>query len=202
MQKPTALILGSTGGIGAATRRTFLDSGYRVITINRAMLDFNLPAAEIKLVELLNGAQADVVVNCAGVFVNGMQKDHHQTFNVNFGSNWNIIRYYHAIKDVSKPVKIIMVGSSSYSFGKPMYPLYSASKAALYNLWQATVDMFAGTDISVDLINPMRTRTRMNADHYNPDLAYHEPAEVAEQILELTRHSGSSCVNMTLEESK
>ena len=108
----------------------------------------------------------------------------------------------HNIKDVSKPVKIIMVGSSSYSFGKKQYPLYSASKAALYNLWQATVDMFAGSDISVDLINPMRTRTRMNADHYNPDLPYHDPKDVGKQILELTRQPGSSCVNMTLEEAK
>jgi len=202
MQKPIALILGATGGIGDATRQAFLDAGYRVIPVGRAMLDFNLPTAEIKLVELLNSARADVVINCAGVFVNGTQEDHHQTFNVNFGSNWSIIRYYHALKDVSKPVKIIMIGSSSYSFGKPMYPLYSASKAALYNLWQSTVDMFAGSDISVDLINPMRTRTRMNADHYSSDLPYHDPAEIAEQILELTRHAGSSCVNMTLEEAK
>lgn len=201
MQKPIALILGGTGGIGEATRQAFLDAGYRVIPVGRAMLDFNLPTAEIKLVELLNSARADVVINCAGVFVNGTQEDHHQTFNVNFGSNWSIIRYYHAMKEVSKPVKIIMVGSSSYSVGKKQYPLYSASKAALYNLWQASVDMFAGSEISVDLINPMRTRTRMNADHYNPDLPYHEPEDVANQILELTRHTGSSCINMTLEET-
>jgi NAD(P)-dependent dehydrogenase (short-subunit alcohol dehydrogenase family) len=202
MQKPIALILGATGGIGEATRQAFLDAGYRVITVGRAMLDFNLPTAEIKLVELLNSARADVVVNCAGVFVNGTQEDHHLTFNVNFGSNWNIIRYYHAMKDVSKPVKIIMVGSSSYCLGKSQYPLYSASKAALYNLWQSAVDLFAETDISVDLINPMRTRTRMNAKHYDPSLPYHSTTEVAEQILELTRRSGSSCVNMTLEEAK
>lgn len=202
MKKPIALIFGATGGIGEATRSAFLDAGYRVIPVGSAMMNFNWNDSETKLVELLNSAEADVVVNAAGVFVNGTQETHHQTFNVNFGSNWSIVRYYHAMKDVSKPVKIIMVGSSSYSFGKPMYPLYSASKAALYNLWQASVDMFAGTDISVDLINPMRTRTLMNADHYNPDLPYHDPAEVAEQILELTRHAGSSCVNMTLEEQK
>ena len=202
MQKPIALILGATGGIGEATRQAFLDAGYRVIPVGRAMLDFNLPTAEIKLVELLNSANADVVINCAGVFVNGTQEDHHQTFNVNFGSNWSIIRYYHAMKDVSKSVKIIMVGSSSYSSGKTMYPLYSASKAALYNLWESTVDMFEGTDISVNLINPMRTRTRMNADHYNPNLPYHSPEDVAMQILESTRHAVSSCVNMTLEETK
>jgi ribitol-5-phosphate 2-dehydrogenase (NADP+) / D-ribitol-5-phosphate cytidylyltransferase len=202
MQKPIVLILGATGGIGEACRTAFLDAGYRVIPVSRSMLDFNLPTAEIKLAELLNSARADVVVNCAGVFVNGTQDTHHLTFNVNFGSNWNIVRYYHAMKDVSKSVKIIMVGSSSYSVGKPMYPLYSASKAALYNLWQSSVDMFAGTDISVDLINPMRTRTRMNAERYDPNLPYHSTTEVAEKILELTRHSGSSCVNMTLEELK
>lgn len=202
MQKPIALILGATGGIGEATRQAFLDAGYRVIPVGRSMLDFNLPGAEAKLVELLNSAQAQVVVNAAGVFINGTQEDHHKTFNVNFGSNWSIIRYYHAMKDVAAPVRIIMVGSSSYSSGRAMYPLYSASKAALYNLWEAARDMFAGTEIAVDLINPMRTRTRMNADHYNPDLPYHEPEEVAQEIVALTRHEGSHCVNMTLKESK
>lgn len=202
MQKPIALILGATGGIGEATRQAFLDAGYRVIPVGRSMLDFNLPGAEAKLVELLNSAQAQVVVNAAGVFVNGTTDEHHKTFNVNFGSNWSIIRYYHAMKDVSAPVKIIMVGSSSYSSGRALYPLYSASKAALYNLWEAAVDMFSGTDICVDLINPMRTRTRMNANHYNPDLPYHTAEQVAQEILALTKCEGSNCVNMTLEESK
>jgi NAD(P)-dependent dehydrogenase (short-subunit alcohol dehydrogenase family) len=202
MTKPIALILGATGGIGEATRSAFLDAGYRVIPVGSSMMNFDWPDSEIKLIELLNGAEADVVINATGVFVNGTQETHHHTFNVNFGSNWSIIRYYHAMKDVSKPVRIVMVGSSSYSFGKAMYPLYSASKAALYNLWQASVDMFAGTNIDVSLINPMRTRTRMNADHYNPDLPYHDPAEVAEQIITMTRHQGSHCINMTLEEQK
>jgi 2-C-methyl-D-erythritol 4-phosphate cytidylyltransferase len=202
MQKPTVLILGATGGIGAATRTVFLDAGYRVIPVGSSMMNFDRPDSESKLIELLNSAEADVVINCAGTFVNGTEQTHHSTFNINFGSNWSIVRYYHAMKDVSKPVKIIMVGSSSYSSGKAMYPLYSASKAALYNLWQAAVDMFASTAITVDLINPMRTRTRMNADHYNPNLPYHDPQDVAQQILDLTRHAGSSCVNMTLEEIK
>jgi 2-C-methyl-D-erythritol 4-phosphate cytidylyltransferase len=202
MKKPTAIIFGASGDIGSATVTALDNAGYQVIPVNRSQLDFDLPNTDEQLLSLLNSADADVVVNAVGVFVNGAKETHHQTFNVNFGSNWSIIRYYHAMKSVSKPVKIIMVGSSSYSFGKPMYPLYSASKAALYNLWQASVDMFAGSDISVDLINPMRTRTRMNADHYDPDLPYHDPADVAEQILELTRHFGSSCVNMTLEEEK
>lgn len=202
MKKPTAIIFGASGDIGSAIVTALVDNGYQVIPVNRSQLDFNLSDTDEQLLTLLNSAEADVVINAVGVFVNGTKETHHQTFNVNFGSNWNIIRYYHAMKDVSKPVKIIMVGSSSYSFGKPMYPLYSASKAALYNLWQASVDMFAGSVISVDLINPMRTRTRMNADHYNPDLPYHDPAEVAEQVLKLARHPGSSCVNMTLEETK
>jgi 2-C-methyl-D-erythritol 4-phosphate cytidylyltransferase len=202
MRKPVVIVLGCKGGIGSAVRSSFLDHGYSVIPVNRAQLDFNLPDAHTKLVELLNGAEADVVVNCTGVFVNGVQNTHCETFNVNFGSNWNIIRYYHAMKDVSKPVKVIMVGSSSYQSGRAMYPLYSASKAALYNLWEACKDMFAQSDISVDLINPMRTRTRMNADHYNPELAYHDPQEVAEQIYKMAGQPGSHCLNMTLEDAK
>jgi hypothetical protein len=34
----------------------------------------------------------DVIINCAGVFQNGWQQDHTQTMNVNFGSNWSIVR--------------------------------------------------------------------------------------------------------------
>ena len=202
MRKPIALILGSSGGIGSAVRKLFLDSGYRVIPIDRAQLDFNLPTAEIKLVELLNSAEADVIVNAVGLFVPGTQNSHQETFNVNFGSNWNIIRYYNALKDISKPVKIIMVGSSSYSVGRSQYPLYSASKSAVYNLWESARDIFKETDISVSLINPMRTRTQMNSDHYNPELPYHDPGEVAEQIVKMAGQEGNHCVNMTLEEQK
>lgn len=202
MKKPTALVLGASGGIGAAVRTAFLDAGYQVIPVNRMQLDFDLPDADAQLAELLNGAKADIVVNAVGVFANGTDKTHHQTFNVNFGSNWSILRNYYAVRTVSKPVKIIMVGSSSYSTGKATYPLYSASKAALYNLWQASQDMFADSDIAVSLINPMRTRTRMNADHYNPALPYHEPTDVATEIIKLAGQSTGSCVNMTLEETK
>lgn len=202
MQKPIALIFGATGGIGDAARSVFLESGYRVIPIGRSMLDFTLPTAEIKLIELLDGAQADVIVNSAGVFVNGASDSYQKTFDVNFGSNWNIVKYYHAIKNVSKPVKIIMIGSSSYTGGRSMYPLYSASKAALYNLWESSVDLFKDTDISVHLLNPMRTKTQMNAGHYNPKLPYYDPVDVAKEIFELAGQDGSNCVNMTLESVK
>lgn len=202
MKKPVAIVFGANGGIGSATRTKLLDTGYQVIPVNRVQLDFNLPTADDKLIELLSGAEADVIVNASGVFVNGVQNSFQEIFNVNFASNWNIIRYYHAMKDVSKPVKIIMIGSSSYSSGKSQYPLYSASKAALYNLWQSAVDLFEKTDITVDLINPMRTKTKMNAQHRNPDLAYHEPEHVAEEIVKMIARPGSNCVNMTLKEPK
>jgi short-subunit dehydrogenase len=202
MRKPIALILGATGGIGGATRSAFLDAGYRVIPVGSSMMNFDQSNSEDTLFELLKSSEADVVVNSVGVFVNGTQDTHHKIFNINFGSNWSIIRYYHSTKDNSKPVKIIMVGSSSYDGGRVKYPLYSASKAALYNLWESSVDLFQGTDISVDLINPMRTKTKMNAGHYNPELPYHSPTEVANEILKLASRDGSSCLNMTLESAK
>jgi len=202
MRMPTALILGASGGIGSAVEVEFLNVGYQVVPVNQTQLNLALPDADVQLKKLLNDSNADIVVNATGVFVNGISETHHQTFNVNFGSNWSIIRHYYDLRTVSKPVKIIMVGSSSYNAGKSMYPLYSASKAALYNLWQASQDMFVDSDIAVSLINPMRTRTRMNADHYNPALPYHEPTDVAVEILKLARQSTGSCVNMTLEETK
>jgi short-subunit dehydrogenase len=205
MKKKIAIIFGHSGGIGSATRKKFLDSGYRIIPVNSAILDFNKPTADKEIYSLLEHAQADVVINCAGIFQNGWQQDHIKTMNVNFGSNWSILRHYLDSKNQKKSTRIIIVGSSSYNGGRKLYPLYSASKAALYNLWQGVSDALQGTDIFVDLVNPVRTLTNMSTagKEINESLQYLTPEQVAEQIYTLAEENQPSrCVDMTFEESK
>ena len=157
----TVVIFGALGGIGAATAKLFADQGYHVIPIGRDYLNFESEQSHSDVAKLLNQAQADIVVNCAGTFINGYTNTHHTTMNVNFGSNWSIVSYYMALRGLSKYTRIIMIGSSSYTGGRQLYPLYSASKAALYNLWESARDYFSSSDIVVNLINPVRTRTKM-----------------------------------------
>lgn len=205
MKKQVALIFGHSGGIGSATRKLFLDQGFRIIPVNSTILDFGKNTADQEIDHLLTHANADVVINCGGIFENGWQQDHQQTMNVNFGSNWSILRHFMNPDHQQRPVRIIMVGSSSYTHGRALYPLYSASKAALFNLWQGVSEALKETPIKVDLVNPVRTLTRMSSvgKTVDPNLDYLQPEQVAEQIYKLVaENQDSRCVDMNFEDKK
>jgi ribitol-5-phosphate 2-dehydrogenase (NADP+) / D-ribitol-5-phosphate cytidylyltransferase len=194
--KRTVVIFGVSGGIGQATRQTFLSAGYRVIPVGRNLIDFDNSAAELQIQEFLECAKADVVINCVGRF--GQNDEPAKSImNINFNSNWAMIQYY--LKN-PQPIRIIMVGSSAYKSGKKDYMVYSASKAALHNLWQSARDVFADTNVRVDLVNPVRTRTQMVAP-FDDRLDYLEPEEIARWILQLDQQNEPSrCVDITFKE--
>ena len=206
MKKPVALIFGHRGGIGSAAKSAFLKAGYRVIPVDRTIIDFDRPDADAQINSLLTNGQPDVIVNATGVFRNGWQQDHVETMNVNVGSNWSILRHYLNPSNQTKSTRIIMIGSSSHSGGRPLYPLYSASKAAVYNLWQSTKQMLVDTNIMVDLVNPVRTLTRMSTDggkKIDPALDYLKPEQVAQRIIQLCQEGlASRCLEMTYEDVK
>jgi NAD(P)-dependent dehydrogenase (short-subunit alcohol dehydrogenase family) len=206
MKKPVALIFGHSGGIGSAAKSAFLKAGYRIIPVDRTIIDFDRPDADAQINSLFTNGQPDVVVNAAGVFRNGWQQDHVETMNVNVGSNWSILRHYMNPDNQTKTTRIIMVGSSSHSGGRKLYPLYSASKAAVYNLWQSVSQALVDTNIAVDLVNPVRTLTRMSTaggKKIDPALDYLQPEQVAERIMQLINENlPSRCIEMTYEDVK
>lgn len=205
MKKPTAIIFGDRGGIGSATRKKMLAEGYRIIPVNSTILDFNKADADTEIRNLLSGARAEVIVNCAGVFENGFAQDHKKTMNINFGSNWSILRYYLDPSNQKIPTRIVMIGSSSYSSGRKLYPLYSASKAALFNLWQGVKESLEDTAIQVDLVNPVRTLTKMATagKQIDPTLDYLKPEQVAEEVYKLVKENQPSrCIDMKFEDIK
>lgn len=203
MKKPRAVIFGAKGGIGAATRQVFLDHGWQIIPVDSGQLNFDQSDSYEKLSILLDNAEPDVIVNSVGVFVNGYEADYRTTMAVNFGSNWDIVRWLEANRD--RQVRVVMIGSSSYTAGRRLYPLYSASKAALFNLWQSARDQFADSSIRIHLLNPVRTLTPMATagKEVDPNLDYLQPEQVAAEIFRLCRPDCvSSCVDMTFEDNK
>lgn len=196
--KVSAIVFGSRGGIGQATCDHLSTLGYLVHGVDRSQLNWTDPDCYQRLTWHMQNLKPTVIVNCVGLFQDGTTHCHHDTFNVNFGSNWNIIRYLDQhCRD--QHMTMIMVGSSSHNGGRAAYPLYSASKAAVYNLWQSCQRLFADTPIAVSLVNPQRTRTPMNAAHHDPTLTYHEPSEVAAQIAGLAQSRTGVCIDMKLE---
>jgi 2-C-methyl-D-erythritol 4-phosphate cytidylyltransferase len=203
MKKPRAVIFGAKGGIGAATRQVFLDHGWQTIPVDSGQLNFDQSDSYEKLSILLDNAEPDVIVNSVGVFVNGYADDYRTTMAVNFGSNWDIVRWLEANRD--QQVRVVMIGSSSYTAGRRLYPLYSASKAALFNLWQSARDQFADSSIHIHLLNPVRTLTPMATagKQIDPNLDYLKPEQVAEQIYQLVEENQASrCIDMTFEDNK
>lgn len=195
---PKVVIFGARGGIGSACRQEFLDAGYTVVPANSNSVDFTQTESYKKSSTLLDW-EPDVVVNCVGHFDNTNQETHNKTFDINVGSNWAIIQHY--INNPPKnPVKIIMVGSSAYKGGRKDYILYSASKSALYNVWQGACDYFSESNISIGLINPVRTRTPMI--DMNTTAFCYEPKEVAEIILKMASSDANQLVDMKYPEEK
>jgi short-subunit dehydrogenase len=192
MNNQTAVVIGARGGIGSAVRTALLDAGYRVVPVNRASVDFSQADSYKKLSTILT-VDPDVVVNCVGHFDNTNQETHTKTFDINVGSNWAIIQHY-INNTTQKPVKIVMVGSSAYRSGRQDYILYSASKSALYNVWQGACEYFSDSNIAIGLINPVRTRTPM-IDMTTKAFCY-EPKEVAEIILKMASSDENQLVDM------
>jgi short-subunit dehydrogenase len=192
----TALLLGSSGGIGSEVKNKLLEINFNVVCINREDIDFSDRESGTELKKVLTKNNPDVIVNCTGHFCFN-DEESGPSLSVNVGSNWSII--HHFVKaPPTKPVRFIMIGSSSYIAGKKNYMLYSASKAALYNLWQGATDYFEDKLLNIDIVNPARTRTKMSLV-FDQNLDFLDPKKVADEIVKLiVVNSNSRCVNISL----
>ena len=61
---------------------------------------------------------------------------------------------------------LLFYTSSSYTRGRMMYSLYSATKAAIVNFVQAIADEWSVFNIRVNCINPERTKTPMREQNF------------------------------------
>ena len=189
------VLFGASGGIGSAIEKLLISTDYEVISITRSQINFTEPLIENKISKLLTELDPDIIINSAGWFGNNTDP-FEEIMSVNFGSNWSIIRHYMSLPPITKPVRIIMIGSICYNEGKKKYMVYAASKAALYSLWQGAKNYFLDSLLYIDLINPQRTKTKMTQDRIDPLLEYHNPNDVAEAILKLVRRTtGSICID-------
>jgi NAD(P)-dependent dehydrogenase (short-subunit alcohol dehydrogenase family) len=176
-----ALIFGSTGGIGSAVCKEFEQQGDSVTGVSRSVLDCDKDHFETAISRIIEQTDPDYIVNCMGV--SGSNQDQYRSvFDVNFGSNWAIVRHYLDRRD--RPVNIVLVGSAVHNQPRRNLMLYAASKTALHNLWQSTEDIFSGTAVNIGLIHPPRVNTPMLNNRPGASL---EPIEIAKIIVDLTK---------------
>ena len=195
-----ALVFGASGGIGNATAGLLNDKHHQVIRLSSVNVDFtDIDSCDV-IYYYLKKNDPDVIINCAGYLTDNCESGHN-TLYINVESNWSIIRYYMDNPPI-KPVHIVLVGSSAYREGKKQYMMYSASKAALHNLWEGAADYFKNTNVTISIIHPVRTRSKMTINRFSPDLDYFEPEEVAERILSMIDDNESKCIKISFEEKQ
>lgn len=107
----------------------------------------------------------DIVINTAGILVRQplVDMDIHdvyETMDVNYRGTVNVAIAAFPHLKASRGC-ILNFTSSSYTYGRALYSIYSSSKAAIVNLTQALADEWLVHSIRVNCINPERTATPM-----------------------------------------
>lgn len=112
----------------------------------------------------------DVVINTAGVLVKesliGMSQEQILTsLNTNLLGVINVAREAFPYLQHTQG-SLLFYTSSSYTRGRMMYSIYSATKAAIVNFVQAMAEEWSGFRIRINCINPERTKTPMRVQNF------------------------------------
>lgn len=188
-----AVVFGGSYGIGKNIVEMLEQSGAHVHSFSRSAThtdvgDDNQVAEALAVVEQKEG-HIDYVINTAGVLnreplasmeydtiLKAVQTNYMGTVNVALRSRPYLQR---------TRGKLIFFTSSSYTRGRAFYSIYSSTKAAIVNFVQAVAQEWDADGISINCINPERTKTPMRQQNFGiePDETLLMPERVAEATL-------------------
>ena len=189
--KKTALITGSSGGIGTALCAAFLAAGYTVIGLDIKKnpdcelshfieCDLNDYALDEKYREIINqqilstSNQIEVLINNAAAQILGSlseisHADWQKTININLSAPFFLAQSLFPTLKANEGC-IINIGSIHNNLTKPSFIAYATSKSALVGLTKSlSVDI--GKDVRVNSISPAAIETQMLLDGFNNDSA-------------------------------
>ena len=178
MSARTALVVGGTSGIGAATALRFGTDGATVIAAGLGsseappelgrvadvrQLDLREPRALEDLIESLDGL--DVLVNAAGIIRRG---DEHrpevfrEVVEINLTGAMRAAEAAHDLLSASRGCVVNVASMLSY-FGGPLVPAYSASKGGIVQLTKSLAVAWAADGIRVNAVAPGWIATDLTA---------------------------------------
>jgi NAD(P)-dependent dehydrogenase (short-subunit alcohol dehydrogenase family) len=173
------LITGVTGGLGPAVAEAFAAAGYQVAGVARKLgsgpyeafaADLTSPDAVAQLASavLARLGRLDVLAHVAGGFAGGnivsdIDSDTwNRMFNLNVNAAFHVIREFLPHLRKSPAGRIIAVGSRAGVQISGNMAAYTASKAALHALVQATAAELAGTNVTANAVLPSTIDTAAN----------------------------------------
>jgi 2-C-methyl-D-erythritol 4-phosphate cytidylyltransferase len=168
------VVFGGSYGIGADVARIAKENGAKVYCFSRSLN--NVDVSKIEQVEAALKQVFDAegaihyVVNTAGILVkealSSMENERiRNSVNVNVLGIINVAKASHLYLCRTQGA-LLAYTSSSYTRGRMMYSVYSATKAAVVNLVQALAEEWSNDKIRVNCINPERTKTPMRVSNF------------------------------------
>lgn len=185
-----AVVFGGSYGIGKETAGLLARSGARVHCFARSLTKTDVARRE-DVASALKGVaekegRIDFVVNTAGVLnkepLNAMSYDTiRAAVDTNYMGTVNVaLEAYPYLRETHG--KLVFFTSSSYTRGRAFYSIYSSTKAAIVNFVQAVAQEWEPAGITVNCINPERTKTPMRVKNFGvePEDTLLTPEAVAE----------------------
>lgn len=174
LNSKVAVIFGGSYGIGADIARILQEKGAQVFCFSRKLNGTDVGSKE-QVADALKHVyrqtqRIDYVINTAGVLnKEPLVGSDYQTISNAVSTNYMgtihvALEAYPYLKE-SKG-KLVFFTSSSYTRGRAFYSIYSSTKAAIVNFVQAIAQEWEPFGISVNCINPERTKTPMRIHNF------------------------------------
>ncbi len=168
------VVFGGSYGIGGEICRIVNEQGGKVYSFSRSQNGVDVSNAE-SVQNALQGVyekegRIDIVINTAGILVKNSlyamkAEDITNSIHVNLGGVINVARAAYPFLCQTHG-SLLFYTSSSYTRGRMMYSVYSATKAAIVNFVQAMAEEWSNDHIRVNCINPERTKTPMRRKNF------------------------------------
>lgn len=177
LRNKVAVIFGGSYGIGEHIARLLEEKGSKVYCFSRSMNGVDVGNKE-QIHEALQSiaektGKIDYIINTAGLLnKEPLMSSDYQTIcnavNTNYMGTINVaLEAYPYLKETKG--KLIFFTSSSYTRGRAFYSIYSSTKAAIVNFVQAIAQEWEPFGISVNCINPERTKTPMRVKNFGTE---------------------------------
>ncbi len=168
------IVFGAGRGIGKRIAQLVDIHGGHVVAVSRST---GVDVTDVDAVRntLFNAKQqygrVDIVINTAGILRTGLLAG--QSYDLiseqiltNVQGSVVVAREAFEVMRATGGGSIVLFTSSSYTRGRAMSAVYSATKAAVVNLTQGLAQEYEGLNVRINAINPERTATPMRTENF------------------------------------